>query len=63
MRVAPESMLVLEDSHNGSRAGVAAGACTIAVPGEHSADHDFRHVAAIANSLADPLITAQILDN
>ncbi|GAB5403748.1 MAG: HAD-IA family hydrolase [Aureliella sp.] len=60
MRVAAENMLVLEDSHNGSRAGVAAGACTIAVPGEHSADHDFSHVAAIANSLADPLISSQL---
>lgn len=56
MNTAPENMLVLEDSHTGSKAGVAAGACTIAVPGEHSLDHDFRHVAAIAESLADPMI-------
>ncbi len=32
MGVQASSMLVLEDSQNGARAGVAAGACTIAVP-------------------------------
>jgi beta-phosphoglucomutase-like phosphatase (HAD superfamily) len=54
MGVAPYEMLVLEDSHHGSRAGVASGACTIAVPGEHSQDHDFSGVFLRAQSLADP---------
>lgn len=49
-------MLVLEDSHYGSRAGLAAGACTIAVPGEHSHDHDFTGVCYRASSLADKAI-------
>ncbi len=56
MQVAPQNMLVLEDSHHGSRAGVAAGACTIAVPGPHSQDHDFEGVHLRACTLADPLI-------
>ncbi|MFK7737829.1 MAG: HAD family hydrolase [Pirellulaceae bacterium] len=51
-----ESVLVLEDSHHGSQAGARSGACTIAVPGDHSRDHDFDHVFAIAESLKDPLI-------
>ena len=37
----PQEMLVLEDSQNGCRAAAAAGAFTVAVPGEHSRDHDF----------------------
>lgn len=60
MNVSAERMLVLEDSHFGSRAGIAAGACTVAVPGEHSADHDFSGVHAIAYTLADPLIATTI---
>lgn len=45
--------LVLEDSHHGSRAGLASGACTVAVPGEHSLDHDFTGVHYRATSLLD----------
>jgi pseudouridine-5'-monophosphatase len=51
-----ERVLVLEDSHHGSQAGVCSGACTIAVPGDHSRDHNFDHVFAVAESLKDPLI-------
>lgn len=56
MGVPPECMLVLEDSQHGTRAAVAAGACTIAVPGDHSRDHDFSGVYRVANTLTDPLI-------
>ncbi len=56
MGIAPHEMLVLEDSHHGSRAGLAAGACTVAVPGEHSRDHDFSGVCFSADSLADQAI-------
>lgn len=58
MGVEPHEMMVLEDSHHGSRAGIAAGACTIAVPGEHSRDQDFGGVCAQAASLTDPVIHA-----
>jgi HAD superfamily hydrolase (TIGR01509 family) len=51
--IAPEQMLVLEDSENGCRAAVAAGAFTVAVPGEHSREHDFSGVALIAEDLCD----------
>lgn len=54
--IEPPQMLVLEDSHHGSRAGIRSGACTVAVPGEHSADQDFSGVYFQAESLADPRI-------
>ncbi len=52
-RVAPHEMLVLEDSQNGCRAAVAAGAIAVAVPGDHSRSHDFSGAALVAESLAD----------
>jgi pseudouridine 5'-phosphatase len=52
----PSRTLVLEDSENGCRAAVAAGACTVAVPGQHSRGYDFTGVRLIADSLADPRI-------
>jgi len=54
--VEPNGMLVLEDSQHGTRAALAAGACTVAVPGDHSRDHDFTGVVMVANTLADPRI-------
>lgn len=58
MDVPPQHMLVLEDSHYGTRAGLAAGACTVAVPGVHSREHDFSGVAICAEGLQDPRIAA-----
>jgi HAD superfamily hydrolase (TIGR01509 family) len=52
----PSEMLVLEDSQNGCRSAVAAGAQVVAVPGGHSLRHDFSGAALIAKSLADPRI-------
>ncbi len=54
--IEPAEMLVLEDSSNGCRAGVAAGAFTIAVPNLHTAAHDFPDVAFVAETLRDPRI-------
>ena len=51
-------MLVLEDSENGCKAAVAAGATVVAVPGGHSRRHDFTGARFIAESLADPRIYA-----
>jgi HAD superfamily hydrolase (TIGR01509 family) len=51
--LAADRMMVLEDSENGCRAGVAAGALTVAVPGAPSLGHDFDGVAFVAASLAD----------
>jgi pseudouridine 5'-phosphatase len=56
----PARLMVLEDSENGCRAAVAAGAWAIAVPGEHSRDHDFRGARLVADSLADPRIYAAL---
>jgi beta-phosphoglucomutase-like phosphatase (HAD superfamily) len=56
--VAPAEMLVLEDSENGCRAAVAAGAVVVAVPGSHSRRHDFTGARLVAESLADPRIAA-----
>ena len=54
--VAPADMMVLEDSQNGCRAAAAAGAFTVAVPGEHSREHDFSSASLVADSLADPRV-------
>jgi pseudouridine 5'-phosphatase len=54
--IEPPQMLVLEDSQNGCRAGIAAGAYTVAVPSEHTEGHDYTGAAFIATSLADPRI-------
>lgn len=60
MGVTTQQMMVLEDSHHGCRAGVTSGACTIAVPGPHSEDHDFSGTHHRAKTLLDPAI-AQLL--
>ena len=49
----PQHTLVLEDSQNGCRAAAAAGALTVAVPGEHSRGHDFSAASLVVESLAD----------
>jgi HAD superfamily hydrolase (TIGR01509 family) len=54
--VPAERLLVFEDSANGCRAAVAAGAVVVAVPGGHSRRHDFNGAHLIAESLADPKI-------
>jgi len=54
--IAATNMLVLEDSGNGSAAGVAAGAVVISVPNECTHDHSFEGVYFIAQRLDDPLI-------
>jgi HAD superfamily hydrolase (TIGR01509 family) len=53
LKLQPGEMAVLEDSQNGCRAAVAAGALTIAVPGIHSRQHDFSGAALIADTLGD----------
>ena len=60
LELEPPQMMVLEDSHNGCRAAVAAGAFAVAVPGEHSRAHDFSGAKIIAESLADPRIYAAL---
>ncbi|MBN1588873.1 MAG: HAD-IA family hydrolase [Pirellulales bacterium] len=49
----PEEMLVLEDSHFGCRSARAAGAFVVAIPNEHTADHDFGMARFVAHSLED----------
>ncbi len=52
----PPETMVLEDSVNGCRAGVAAGAFTVAVPNRHTRGYDFDGVRFVADTLADPRI-------
>lgn len=52
--VAPREMMVLEDSENGCRAAVAAGAFTVAVPADHSRGQDFSMASLVIDTLADP---------
>jgi len=56
LALAPPQMMVLEDSANGCRAAVAAGAFTVAVPNHHTRDHNFLGARFIADTLADPRI-------
>jgi HAD superfamily hydrolase (TIGR01509 family) len=58
--VSPAEMMVFEDSQNGCRAAVAAGAYAVAVPNGPSAKHDFSGAALVATSLADPRIYAAL---
>ncbi|REK05971.1 MAG: HAD family phosphatase [Planctomycetota bacterium] len=51
--LAPGHMMVLEDSQNGCRAAIEAGAIAVAVPGGPSREHDFSGAALVAESLAD----------
>ena len=58
--VQPAEMLVLEDSQNGCRAAAAAGAFTVAVPGEHSRQQDFSVASLVVGSLADARLYAAL---
>ena len=54
--VEASTMLVLEDSQNGVRAAIDAGAFAVAVPGEHSREHDFSGAQFVAHNLEDARI-------
>ncbi len=55
--VQPSEMLALEDSQNGARAAVAAGAIAVGVPGSHNRTrHTYEGCELVANTLADPRI-------
>jgi beta-phosphoglucomutase-like phosphatase (HAD superfamily) len=49
-------MMVLEDSANGCRAAVNAGAFTVAVPNRHTRNHNFAGARFVADTLNDPRI-------
>jgi beta-phosphoglucomutase-like phosphatase (HAD superfamily) len=49
-------MLVLEDSENGTKAGVAAGAYVISVPNKHTRHGDFTGAKWVVESLLDSRI-------
>jgi HAD superfamily hydrolase (TIGR01509 family) len=55
-QIDPSEMLVFEDSENGCKAGVAAGAQVIAVPSKHSSLHSFDGCQFVADSLEDERI-------
>lgn len=61
--VAAERMLVLEDSLTGSRAAVAAGTWTVAVPGRHSRDVPFDHVNLVVDSLESSRLRSLLESN
>jgi HAD superfamily hydrolase (TIGR01509 family) len=56
LQLSPAEMMVLEDSGNGCRAAVAAGAYTVPVPNRHTYHHPFPGASFIANTLADSRI-------
>ena len=53
-------MLVLEDSGNGCRSAVSAGAQVVAVPSPHTIQQDFDGAILIADSLLDPKLHALV---
>ncbi len=53
-------MMVLEDSINGCRAGVDAGAFVVAVPNEHTGHQDFSFAAETVDDLTNPKIFAAL---
>jgi beta-phosphoglucomutase-like phosphatase (HAD superfamily) len=61
--IAPRQMMVLEDSANGCRAAVSAGAFTVAVPNHHTRGHSFSGVRFVADGLSDPRITRALAVN
>ena len=63
LRVSPNRMLVLEDSLNGSRAAVSAGAITVAIPGPHNAEDEYGHVHHVAKTLDAPVIWTLLKSN
>jgi HAD superfamily hydrolase (TIGR01509 family) len=52
--VRPEEMLVLEDSHAGTTAAVAAGAVTVSIPTIHSRHQDYSHATHRVDRLDAP---------
>ena len=56
LSIQPHEMLVLEDSHNGTKAAAAAGAHIISVPHRYSAHQDFSPARHVASSLIDPAV-------
>ena len=54
--VSPSECLVLEDSLNGIKAGVAAGCNTCAIPSEYTKDEDFSAATMVCDSLGDQTI-------
>jgi HAD superfamily hydrolase (TIGR01509 family) len=60
--VAPGEMLVLEDSHAGTTAGVSANAIVVSVPNDHSRYQDFSHASYVAARLDDPYVLQLLKD-
>jgi HAD superfamily hydrolase (TIGR01509 family) len=60
LNLLPVQMMVLEDSANGCRAAVLAGAFTVAVPNRHTQKHNFAGARLVADTLADPRILAAL---
>lgn len=56
LKIAPESMLVFEDSQAGARAASAAGALTVAVPGKHCQHLDYPEAHLVVDRLDAPPI-------
>ena len=56
-QIEPQEMLVFEDSENGCKSGVAAGAHVIAIPSKYGELHNYDGCLFMADSLEDPRIS------
>ncbi|MBM81595.1 MAG: hydrolase [Planctomycetaceae bacterium] len=53
LQIAPQEMLVLEDSQAGTEAGAAAGAMVMSIPNRHTDMQDFSVATIVGKSLND----------
>jgi HAD superfamily hydrolase (TIGR01509 family) len=56
LQIEPRQMLVLEDSHAGTSAAVAAGAFAVSVPTRHTRHLDYSHAHLVVERLDDPRV-------
>ncbi|HAN98070.1 MAG TPA: HAD family phosphatase [Planctomycetaceae bacterium] len=60
--IAPEGMLVFEDSIAGATAATRSGAATVAVPGEHNEPHEYPECRIIVRRIDDPRAVALVTE-
>lgn len=58
--IAPDEMLILEDSEAGTRAGAAAGGRVISIPNRHTQDGDFSSATHVVTGLDANVIAGMI---
>jgi beta-phosphoglucomutase-like phosphatase (HAD superfamily) len=63
MHLAPQDVVVVEDSRNGMRAALAAGLTCVITVSSYTGDEDFTGAALVVSSLGDPDTDAEVLSD